>query len=130
METSRERTTGVSIELLPLTTIMGDDTVVSVVQEVCESIDTSRYRTGVITARSVQSLGVDLVVEGSDDGQAFIALLEIPAATVRTATAKHLNRSEAFGSSGRLYRILRWRLAGLISPVDWEFCGRVNVVLK
>ena len=65
---------GVSVDLLPLTTVMGDDDITEVVQEVCESMDTSKHSTGVITARSVYSDGVRLIAEGSDDGQSFIVV--------------------------------------------------------
>jgi len=107
---------------------MGDNTTTEVMQEVCESVDTSKYATGVITARSVFSDGAALYVEGSDDGQSFIVLLSIPSGTMGTAQSVHLNRSLPFGSGARLYRILRWRLA--TSGIAWEYCGRANVVLK
>ncbi|MBM4354898.1 MAG: hypothetical protein FJ109_14110 [Deltaproteobacteria bacterium] len=90
---------GVSVDLLPLTTMMGPSTLTTVTQEVCESIDTSKYSTGVVTARSVHSSSIDFIVEGSDDGQTFVSLLTIAAGTVGRTTPVYLNRSEAFGSS-------------------------------
>jgi hypothetical protein len=123
----KEDIMGVSVDLLPLTTMMGDSTVTSLIQDVCESIDTSKYSTGVINARSVHSFNASLIVEGSDDGQTFVSLVAIAAGTVGRSTPAYLNRAEAFGSATRLYRYIRWRVA---ASVAWEFCGRVNVVLK
>jgi len=121
----------ITIELLPLTTIEGDGDA-DVVQEVCESIDTSRYSSAIVTAevhtnRQIPpgDLEGDLVIEGSDDGQEFVPVL-----TVRGIDLKeqHLNRTEQPGTPTRLYRFLRW----CISPggAGWQFCGRATVTLK
>jgi hypothetical protein len=120
----------VAFELLPITTVEGD-VAMPVVQEICESVDTSAYRTGVVTGRMFKGLSCDLYVEGSDDGQTFVTVLTLSGAASPGGFDKdevQLNQTEPPGSAGRLYRILRWRLDGTAG--GWEFCGRVGIVLK
>jgi len=127
---------GVTVELMPLTTIEKDANEV-IIQDVSETIDTSRYSSGTITLRVLKNRNNVLAtpgdatidVEGSDDGQTFSAINDLsitggpnPGVTV------YLNRSVDSSNADYLWRYLRWTITP--GDVDLEFCGRITVVLK
>lgn len=124
---------GVTVELLPLTTIEKAANEI-VIQDVSETIDTSRYSSGTITLRVLKSRNggpgdATIDVEGSDDGQTFsaIALLSKTGGP-HPGTTVYLNKSVDSSDATYLWRYLRW----VITPgdVDLQFCGRITVVLK
>jgi len=122
---------GVTVELLPLTTIEKAANEV-IIQDVSETIDTSRYRSGTITARVLKARdsGGDarLDVEGSDDGQTFSAISALTIAVGPDSKTVYLNRSVDSNDATYLWKYLRW----VITPggTNLEFCGRITVVLK
>jgi thiamine phosphate synthase YjbQ (UPF0047 family) len=91
-------TMGISVELFPLGTIKTDNAT-DVTQDVCESVDTSRYKTGVVSAFCSRSTSSVLIVEGSDDGQSFVEISRLDAVE---AWMKRLNKSESYGTTARL----------------------------
>jgi len=120
---------GVTIDLLPPGTIEGDSTD-ELVQEVCESIDTSKHSTGVasiyILKRSAGTPNnTKLVVEGSDDGQSFVTVVQMDAVG---RAEMQMNRSEPPGSAARLYKIMRWKIVP--GAANWVLCSRATVTLK
>jgi len=119
---------GMTLDLLPLTTMAGQ-TGADVAQTICESIDTSKYTTGVVKGKLLgltpTTTPPSLIIEGSDDGQAFVPILTLNS---QIAGKQYLNKTEQPGSEGRLYRILRWRVHP--GATTWMICGRVTVTLK
>ncbi len=122
---------GVTIELLPLTTIEKAE-VSPVYQDVGSTIDTSRYSSAVITAQALRleapSGTATLDVEGSDDGQSFFGISSLSISTSPGSGIAYLNRSVTPQDPAYLWRYLRW----VITPTaaNLQFCGRITVVLK
>jgi hypothetical protein len=118
-----------TIELLMLTTAMGD-TDDDVYQAVCESVNTSRHSSGVLTARMLRGTNLTgFIIEGSEDGQTFAEIAKLSAPGL---TTKYLNRTEPpERTDKRLWKIIRWRIDPSGTPTnEWEFCGRATLVLK
>jgi hypothetical protein len=124
---------GVTVELLPLTTIekaLNEE----ISQNISDTIDTSRYSSGAITARVLKSSGTgagpELRIEGSDDGQTFepVSRMIITGAEAPATKKANLNRAVHRGSDEYLWRYFRW----VLDPptTNMEFCGRVTIVLK
>ncbi len=123
---------GVTIELLPLTTIEKADPT-PVYQDVGSTIDTSRYSSAVVTARALRLEAAPpgtatLDVEGSDDGQSFTAISALSINAAPDSKQAYLNRSVTPQSGDYLWRYLRWVLTP--SAASMQFCGRITVVLK
>lgn len=124
---------GASVELLPLTTIEGEGAD-PLYQDVGETIDTSRYESGVVTSRVLQvetdtpgTYDLTFTVQGSDDGESWSTIMSFTAPGEDT---KYLNRSQQPEQGEYLWRYVRWILTPSTGTTDWKFCGRVTVVLK
>ena len=120
-----------TVDLLPLTTIQGEGTAVFY-QDVGETIDTSRYESGIVVSRVLQSDAtvtktLTFTVEGSDDFESWNTIMAFTAPDITTA---YLNRTQQPEQGDHLWRFIRWTLTPEASTVDWVFCGRVTIVLK
>ena len=117
---------GIVVELLPESTIEGTGDS-EVFQDVCDTVDTSRYASGVVSARCLGKYLCTLKAQGSDDGQSFVDLTSL---LDNDNIVAYLNKAQPPGSVSRLYRYIRWAVKPDQSALNWYTCGRITLTLK
>lgn len=107
-------------------TMWGDYSVYTEIeQSIEESIETSGSSNGIAILETLAIENCTVYLEGSDDGQTFVTVTST--GTDEDQKQVYLDTSANFGSSTRLYKFLRWRLAN--TSADYYATFRVRVIL-
>lgn len=108
-------------------TMWVDDTVYTELrQEIEDSIDTTGAVTAVARLETLAVENCSVYLEGSDDGQQFVTVTST--GTDEDQQQVYLSASANFGTAGRLYKYLRWRLERL-SAGSFYATFRIRVIL-
>jgi len=95
-------------------------------QEIPYCIETTGSSTASARLETLAVENCTVYLEGSDTGQEFITLTST--ASSEQLKNIYLSRSKDYGSSERLYKYLRWRVAATGSG-DWYVTFRIRVIL-
>ncbi len=107
-------------------TLFVDTTLTELRQEIEQSILTEGAATALARLETLRVENCTVHLEGSDDGQAFVTLLSTT--TEDDVVSTYLSISANYGTPGRLYKFLRWRLERL-SAGDYFATFRIRVIL-
>lgn len=108
-------------------TMYGDGSVFhEVKQEIEESIETTGAATAVARLETLGVSNATVYLEGSDDGQNYVSVISTAAA--EDTQQVYLSASANYGTAGRLFKYLRWRIAE-VSASAFYATFRIRVIL-